>query len=157
MDGAIEPGGLVGYKGVMYGGVPNLLNTMGYVNASWTLKSDLTARFACRLIRHMDRVGAAIAAPDAPPADMALTPWSELSSGYFARARDVTPKQGTFGPWKAPPNYLRDYVTLMFGPLNDGVLHFETASDRRAEQSRTHAGCRALSAAAFDLPRDACS
>lgn len=121
----IEPGRLVGYKGVMYGGVPNLLNTMGYVNASWTLKSDLTARFACRLIRRMDRVGAAIAAPDAPPADMALTPWSELSSGYFARARDVTPKQGTFGPWKAPPNYLRDSITLRLQRLDDGVLQFK--------------------------------
>jgi monooxygenase len=62
---------------------------------------------------------------------MDLKPWSDFSSGYFARARDVTPKQGTIGPWRAPPNYLRDYLTLMFGPLKDGVLQFEVASDRR--------------------------
>jgi monooxygenase len=124
----ITPGKLVGYKGVMYGGVPNLINTMGYVNASWTLKSDLTARFACRLIQHMDRTGKAIAAPAEPPADMELKPWSDFSSGYFARARDVTPKQGTFGPWKAPPNYLRDSITLRLHRLDDGVLQFKAPS-----------------------------
>lgn len=121
----IEPGKLVGYKGVMYGGVPNLINTMGYVNASWTLKSDLTARFACRLIQQMNRKAAAIALPSAPPTDMSLKPWSDFSSGYFERARDVTPKQGTFGPWKAPPNYLGDYAALMFSRLDDGVLMFK--------------------------------
>jgi monooxygenase len=128
----IEPGKLVGYKGVMYGGVPNLINTMGYVNASWTLKSDLTARFACRLLRYMDRHGKTIAAPAAPPAGMTLTPWSALSSGYFARARDITPKQGDIGPWRAPPNYLRDCLSLRVQRLDDGVLRFSTAQASHA-------------------------
>jgi monooxygenase len=130
----IDPGKLVGYRGVMYGGVPNLINTMGYVNASWTLKSDLTARFACRLLRHLDRAKVTIARPSPPPADMALKPWSDFSSGYFERSRDVTPKQGTIGPWRAPPNYIRDYMGLRFGRLDDGVLQFQSATG--AEQAK---------------------
>ena len=31
------------YKGVMFSGVPNLISTFGYINASWTLRADLTA------------------------------------------------------------------------------------------------------------------
>jgi hypothetical protein len=128
----LEPGKRVGYKGVMYGGVPNLINTMGYVNASWTLKSDLTAQFACRLIQAMARRGTPVARPAEPPADMEILPWSPLSSGYFARARDITPKQGTRGPWRAPPNYLKDYMALRFGRLDDGVLSFEQRSAAHA-------------------------
>lgn len=121
----IVTGQLVGYKGVMYGGVPNLINTMGYVNASWTLKSDLTANFACRLLQHMTRKNAAIAQPTAPSTQMELKPWWPLSSGYFLRAHNTTPKQGSFGPWKAPQSYFRDSISLRFGRLDDGVLQFK--------------------------------
>ncbi len=31
------------YKGMMLSGVPNLAFTLGYSNASWTLKADLTS------------------------------------------------------------------------------------------------------------------
>ena len=50
VDGqAIEPGKLVIYKGLMYSNVPNLIYFTGYFNASWTLKVDLVADYACRL------------------------------------------------------------------------------------------------------------
>src|SRR5262249_32181090 len=38
------------YKGMMYSDVPNLVCTFGYINASWTLRADLTAEYVCRLI-----------------------------------------------------------------------------------------------------------
>ena len=34
---------------------PNLALAIGYTNASWTLKVDLTAEYVCRLINHMDK------------------------------------------------------------------------------------------------------
>ena len=34
------------FKGVMFSDVPNLFGTLGYTNASWTLKSDLTSAYA---------------------------------------------------------------------------------------------------------------
>ena len=37
----------------MYSGIPNLASSFGYTNASWTLKSDLTAEYVCRLLNYM--------------------------------------------------------------------------------------------------------
>jgi len=40
------------YKGLMYSGVPNMVNTFGYINASWTLRADIIAEYFCRLVNH---------------------------------------------------------------------------------------------------------
>ncbi len=45
------------YKGMMLSGVPNCAFTVGYTNASWTLKADLTSEYVCRLLAHMDAHG----------------------------------------------------------------------------------------------------
>ncbi|MGL4307242.1 MAG: flavin-containing monooxygenase, partial [Mycobacteriaceae bacterium] len=51
------------YKGYALDGVPNLFWAMGYTNASWTLRADLTARAVARLIGHMQRRGHRSATP----------------------------------------------------------------------------------------------
>ena len=43
------------YKGMMFSGVPNLVSTFGYTNASWTLGADLTSEYVCRLINLMEK------------------------------------------------------------------------------------------------------
>jgi hypothetical protein len=55
---------------------------------------------------------------------MALEPWVDFSSGYFQRALDQLPKQGTKTPWKLNQNYLADLVTLRYGAVDDGVMRF---------------------------------
>ena len=45
------------YKGMMLSDVPNFVFTIGYTNASWTLKADLVAEFACRVLAHMGQHG----------------------------------------------------------------------------------------------------
>jgi monooxygenase len=109
---------------VMASGVPNLVNTFGYTTASWTLKADLTARWACRLLNHMRSTGARIASPSAPAPDAPLLPWVDFSSGYFQRATGVLPRQGATRPWKLNQNYLADIVALRFAAVDDGVLRF---------------------------------
>ena len=47
----------VSYKGLMYGGVPNLAAVFGYTNASWTPKSELISEYVCRLLNHMAKRG----------------------------------------------------------------------------------------------------
>src|SRR6478609_5497477 len=37
------------YKSMMLSGVPNFAFTIGYTNASWTLKADLVSEFVCRV------------------------------------------------------------------------------------------------------------
>lgn len=119
----VEPSRTVNYKGLMYSGVPNMANTFGYTNASWTLKADLTAQFVCRLLNHMRKTGARTCRVPATP-DTALLPWVDLSSGYFERAADQLPRQGSTKPWKLNQNYLSDLVAMRFGAIDDGVLQF---------------------------------
>jgi cation diffusion facilitator CzcD-associated flavoprotein CzcO len=111
------------YKGVMYSGVPNLVSTFGYTNASWTLKADLTARYTCRLLAHMQRQGHRVCVPT-PAAPLKPAPMLDFTSGYVQRAIAMLPKQGDTLPWRLNQNYLRDLVTLRFGRIDDGVLVF---------------------------------
>lgn len=114
------------YKGTMYSGVPNLINTFGYTNASWTLKADLTCDYLCKLLTHMRRRGLAVAEPKADPA-LQAEPFLEFTSGYVQRAVSLMPKQGARLPWRIYQNYLRDLVMLRWGKLDDGVLLLRAA------------------------------
>ncbi len=114
------------YKGLMQGGLPNLANTMGYTNASWTLKADLTARYVCRLLKHMDRHGLTVCTP-VPDASVQPEPMLSFTSGYVQRGLAVLPKQGNRKPWRLDQNYLLDVLTLRFKAIDDGVLAFGRA------------------------------
>jgi cation diffusion facilitator CzcD-associated flavoprotein CzcO len=128
LDGVpVETGRLVGYKGVMYGGVPNLAATFGYVAASWTLKADLTSQYVCRLLNHMSATGARVATPGLPPAAMELKTFTDFSSGYFQRAMHLLPRQGAAGPWKLFDRYADDRKRLLDEPVDDGVMAFSAA------------------------------
>jgi monooxygenase len=129
VDGrAIEPGKTLNYRGTMFGGIPNLAAVFGYTNASWTLKAELTCKYVCRLINHMDRTGLQICQPENEDPSMSEEPWLNLSSGYIQRVADKLPKQGSKVPWKLHQNYVLDIMNLRFGSLNDGVLKFRNAT-----------------------------
>jgi cyclohexanone monooxygenase len=124
VDGvALEISKRIAYKGAMLSGVPNMAFTFGYTNASWTLKADLTARYVCRLIRHMDSRGYAISTPRRIP-DVGEAPFLDFTSGYVVRALRLLPKQGMHRPWRVYQNYLLDALTLRFGRIDDGFLEF---------------------------------
>ena len=106
------------YKGMMLSGVPNLAISVGYINASWTLRSDITARAVCRLLLHMDRKGLAIAVPRDDPSSE-RRPLLELSSGYLARANGLLPQQGTRHPWRVKQHYVRDLAAMRFSRIDE--------------------------------------
>ena len=120
----IEPGSLVSYKGAMYADVPNFVTVFGYINASWTLKADLIARFACRLINHMDRRGYRACVPRSRGADLGRAPFVDFTSGYFARAQSSQPKQGAREPWRVHQDYVKDLIAFRYRALDDGVMEF---------------------------------
>lgn len=130
------------YKGMMLSGLPNLGLVMGYTNASWTLKADLTHEHACRLINHMDRYGYNFCVPESEP-DVEDEPFLDLNAGYVLRALDKLPKQGDRAPWKLRQNYLLDLITLRHGSIRDDAMHFARAG-QAVEQ--------APGAAAYDTP-----
>ena len=125
VDGApITLGETLTYRGMMYSDVPNFAVAFGYTNASWTLKSDLTCAYVCRLLNHMDRHGLAQVTPRRTDPAVQPEPWVDFSSGYIQRAIAKFPKQGSKQPWKLYQNYARDLLSLRFGRLADGALVF---------------------------------
>jgi cyclohexanone monooxygenase len=111
------------YKGMMLSDLPNVFMAMGYTNASWTLKADLTAGYVCRLLKHMDRHGYTQAVPRKDPLAKAQ-PYFDFSSGYVQRAASVLPVQGDRAPWRVHQNYMADMLSLRWSRLEDGVMQF---------------------------------
>lgn len=126
VDGAaVDLAEHVNYKGVMFNDIPNMASIFGYVNASWTLKSDIAADYVCRLLKTMDAKGAKIANPHLADADMPRLPFVEdFSSGYFARSFDKLPKNGDRHPWRVLQNYAAEKKILTRDPIDDGVMIF---------------------------------
>ena len=120
----VNPAERLSYKGLMLTGVPNMTVVFGYTNASWTLKSDLAARYVCRLLRHMDRHGHAVCQPQPPPEPFERLPMLDFSSGYVQRAEGSLPKQASRAPWRVHQNYVRDLVALRFGRVDDPAMAF---------------------------------
>ena len=112
------------YKGMMYSDVPNLAATLGYTNASWTLKCDLTCEYVCRLLNYMDRHGYRQCMPHNDDASVTPLPSLSFSSGYVQRAVADLPKQGSKRPWRLYQNYALDIISLRFGKVDDGVMRY---------------------------------
>jgi monooxygenase len=112
------------YKGMMLGGVPNMAFAIGYTNASWTLKCDLTCDWMCRLLNHMDEHGydRAIAINRDP--SLGDRPLLDFSSGYIQRSIGDFPRQGTRAPWRQLQNYVLDVLALRLSRIDDGVIEF---------------------------------
>ena len=121
------------YKGFAYSDISNMASTFGYINASWTLRSDLTAEYVCRLLNHMRKKGVAQCTPRLRDQDgsMKERPWIDgFSSGYMQRMMHRMPRQGDHEPWINPQNYRRDKKMFKHSPIDDGVMQFSKQSAR---------------------------
>jgi cation diffusion facilitator CzcD-associated flavoprotein CzcO len=120
------------YKGCMFTDIPNLAYSFGYFNASWTLKADLIAEFVCRVLRTMDAKSTTRCLPRRADS-VAEEPFVNFSSGYVQRALDRMPKQGSKRPFRVYQNYLKDFLLLRYGPVDDGVLDFTRPTEKPTE------------------------
>jgi cation diffusion facilitator CzcD-associated flavoprotein CzcO len=121
----VDSGRLRVYKGMMFSGVPNLAWCVGYINASWTLRADLTSRYVCRLVNYMDRHRIDVTTPTVPPGSPdADEPLMALSSGYVQRAAALLPRQGARRPWRVRNNYLTDFPSMLLSRIDDGNVRF---------------------------------
>jgi cation diffusion facilitator CzcD-associated flavoprotein CzcO len=123
------------YKGMMLGGVPNLALAIGYTNASWTLKADLTFEYVCRLLNLMREQGyrECVAADEDP--GVVREPLINLASGYVLRSVQDLPSQGTKRPWRVHQNYALDVIDFRLGSMRDGVLRFSRGGEAAAALS----------------------
>lgn len=130
----VELGKTVAYKGMMLSGVPNFALTIGYTNASWTLKADLVSQYVCRLLNHMDVTSRQICTPLPPSGDQDLIPLVDLKSGYVLRSVEAMPKQGAVAPWKLHQNYARDRLLMLRGSVEDEGMRFSSAAPAAERQ-----------------------
>lgn len=113
------------HKGVMFSNIPNLSWTVGYVNASFTLKSDLASRYICRMINFMDKNDYKMCLPTPRGNVIADSSVLGLTSGYVERGRHLLPKQGNRAPWIYYQNYLKDVWSLCIKPVNHEEIVFK--------------------------------
>ena len=114
------------YKGMMLEGVPNFAFAIGYTNASWTLKADLTGEYVCRLLRHMDAHGHRQCVPQNDDPTVQEQPLLDFSAGYVLRSIAELPRQGSKVPWRLRMNYPADVVALRFGAVTDRAMKFSS-------------------------------
>lgn len=121
----LDTGAMHCYRGVLLSDVPNFAVTVGYTNATWTLKCDLNCHFVTRLIKYMDKHNYQVCIPRFDSNELDSEPLLDFNSGYVLRALDVLPKQGSQSPWKVYQNYLKDSLSLKYGTLQDKYLEYQ--------------------------------
>lgn len=119
----------VTYRGAMFTGIPNMAWVFGYFRASWTLRADLMADFVCRLVKHMDDLGASTVVPRLRDDEMSmeLADWvdsDDFNPGYLARGMHLMPKQGDRAPWQHSQDYWTERHLLPAADLDDGTLAY---------------------------------
>ncbi|GAA3566533.1 NAD(P)/FAD-dependent oxidoreductase [Amycolatopsis ultiminotia] len=112
------------YKGMMLSGVPNFVFTVGYTNASWTLKADLVSEYTVRLLRHLDEHGYDQCVPVNDRTDVAERPLLDFQAGYVQRSMHEFPRAGSRRPWRMGTSYPNDLLLLRHGRIDDGALRF---------------------------------
>ena len=117
------------YKGMMLSGVPNFAISFGYVNASWTLRADLTCEYVCRLINLMDKKGVKCCEPIDDKSAYGDDQLIDFTSGYFERGLNQMPKQGNKSPWKNYQNYLKDIFAVRLFSIKDSNLNFYSSKE----------------------------
>jgi cation diffusion facilitator CzcD-associated flavoprotein CzcO len=125
----VKPSDVLPYKGVMLEGVPNMAMAFGYTNASWTLKCELACKYVSRMLNHMDDEGYSVVIPTVEKEQIDEQPLIDMNAGYFKRAEDQLPSQGSEAPWKVYQNYLKDIFSLKFQSVEGEGLKFLRPSD----------------------------
>jgi len=131
LDGnEIKPQDRFSYKAHMLEDVPNLIWCIGYTNASWTLRADMTARSAAKLIDYMNSRGYTHAYPHLGGEPIAEKPTWDLQAGYVLRNMHALPKSGTKRPWVVRQDFLADAIDHRFVDKIDEDMVFGRVNEK---------------------------
>jgi cation diffusion facilitator CzcD-associated flavoprotein CzcO len=122
------------YKEHMLEDVPNAAWCVGYINASWTLRADLTARAVAKLLAYMHSHGYTHAYPHMGDKPMPEKPAWNINAGYVQRAGHVLPKSGTRRPWNVRHNYVLDAIDHRFDRIEESMV-FGNAADKAVQSA----------------------
>jgi hypothetical protein len=102
--------------------VPNLFWCVGYTNASWTLRADMTARATAKLLAYMKSRGYTHAYPHLGDEPMPEKPAWDIQAGYVLRSPHALPKSGTTRPWNVRQNYFADAIDYRFDRIKEAMV-----------------------------------
>ncbi|WP_458319928.1 flavin-containing monooxygenase [Mycolicibacterium brisbanense] len=123
IDGtAVQPTERFVYKEFLLEDVPNMAWCIGYTNASWTLRADMTARAAAKLLAYMDSHGYTHAYPHRGPGPMQEKRTWDLEAGYIKRSEHALPRSGTKRPWHVRHNYVLDAIDHRFDRIEESMV-----------------------------------
>jgi cation diffusion facilitator CzcD-associated flavoprotein CzcO len=124
----VDPTDRFVYKEFLLEDVPNMAWCIGYTNASWTLRADMTARAVAKLLAHMQSRGYTHAYPHLGETVMNEKPTFNLESGYVKRSLHALPKSGTHRPWHVRHNYVLDLIDHRFDRIEESMVFGRVAS-----------------------------
>jgi cation diffusion facilitator CzcD-associated flavoprotein CzcO len=129
LDGAeLKPTDRFVYKEYLLEDVPNMAWCIGYTNASWTLRADMTARAVAKLLDYMGTHGYTHAYPHLGERPMKEKPTFDLQAGYVQRAPHALPKSGVRRPWMVRHNYLLDSIDHRFDRIEESMVFGRVAA-----------------------------
>ena len=132
IDGAkINPNDRFVYKEHMLEDVPNLAWCIGYTNASWTLRADMTAQQVSKMLEFMYAHGYTHAYPHLGDIEMQEKPAWDLAAGYVKRAKHALPKSGTRRPWMVRHNYLLDVIDHRSDRIEESMVFGWAAAGKK--------------------------
>lgn len=134
----VDPTDRFVYKEYLIEDVPNMAWCIGYTNASWTLRADMTARAVAKLLAYMGEHGYTHAYPHLGDVAMKEKPTWDLSAGYITRAPHSLPRSGTKRPWHVRHNYVLDVIDHRFDRIEESMV-FGRAPARIASPAEAEA------------------
>lgn len=137
------------YKACMFSNVPNFSVVFGYLNASWTLRTDIVSDYICRVLNQMQAQKADVATPLlSNPEALEEDNIFDFSSGYIQRAMHIMPKSAVDLPWRLSQNYVQDRIDMKKGEVEDGWLKIEAAPAKATRLNHHRSGSAAALEAA---------
>ncbi len=118
------------YKAHLLEEVPNLAWCVGYTNASWTLRADMTARSVAKLLAYMNSRGYTHAYPHRGDAPLQEKLAWDIQANYVLRNPHALPKSGTKRPWNVRQNFFADAIDHHFDRIDECMV-FGRAADMR--------------------------
>lgn len=110
------------WRSAMLSGVPNFAIMIGYINASWTLGADASARLVLRLYKYMEEQKYTNVTPqinEEEKKDPVLM--LNLNSTYVKTGAAHVPHAGRTGPWRPRDNYFQDSWAANRANLEEGL------------------------------------
>jgi cation diffusion facilitator CzcD-associated flavoprotein CzcO len=129
LDGTeVNPRDRFVYKAHLLEDVPNLAWCVGYTNASWTLRADMTAQQVAKLLSYMNSHGYTHAFPHPTRGPMREKPAWDIAAGYVLRAPHALPKSSTHRPWNVRQNFFADAIDHRFDRIDEEMIFGRVAA-----------------------------